>query len=122
MRKIKANPLMMFLFKDIGLLEHDARSQYKFNRFWAIVWFMALVAIPFLPRLYGHDVGTMLVLEVSLWANFATHFSGMSSALAAVNTTQTVTDMSDDVDDIHTVAEVLHPEILNNPSDNLYLH
>ena len=110
-QKLKATPLMMVLFKDVNLLEHDPGSQYKFNRFWAFVWFSCIIAVPFMPRLYGHNIGTLIIIEVSLWANFASHFGNMSSALAAMNTTKTVLDVADDVDDIKddvsNVADVL---------------
>ena len=116
-QKVKANPLTMFLVRDIGNLEHSAVTQYKFNRFWSAIWFVSLVSIPFIPKLYDYNIGTMLVLEVSLWANFATHFSGMSSAIAGMNTTKTVDnvadtvdDVSDDVDDIQeTLSHVFTP-------------
>jgi hypothetical protein len=53
----------------------------------------------------------LLILEVSLWANFATHFGAMSSALAAKNTTATVKEAAEAVDDIHEdvaqIAEVV---------------
>jgi hypothetical protein len=56
------------------------------------------------------DLSALLIEEISLWANFATHFGAMSAALAAQNTTQiasdvsgTVADMSDTIEDIHTV-------------------
>jgi hypothetical protein len=111
-QKLKATPVMMILFRDIQLLEHDADSQYKFNRFWAIVWFMSMVGlvIPLWPHSLSGFV-QLLILEVSLWANFATHFGAMSSALAAKNTTATVKEAAEAVDDIHEdvaqIAEVV---------------
>jgi hypothetical protein len=102
---------MMVLFKDVNLLEHDPNSQYKFNRFWALTWFITIVAIPFIPKLYAHSVSALIITEISLWANFASHFGNMSSALAAMNTSKTVADVADDVDDIKddvsSVADVL---------------
>lgn len=113
--KIRATTPWMILIKDIRLLEHDAGSQYKFNRFWAIVWACAMLTMVY--PLWPHNVDEftqLLILEVSLWANFATHFSGMSSALAARNTTHTlddtadvVQDLNDDIDEIHAVTERL---------------
>lgn len=114
MKKLKATAPIMLLMKDISLLEHDAQSQYKFNRTWAIVWGITMVILPFFPSLYGSAVSALLIQEISLWANFATHFGAMSSALAAVNTTKTVADVantvqdvSDDIDDIHSVTNKL---------------
>lgn len=105
-RKIKANPLIMFLFKDIDLLEHDARSQYKFNRFFAILWFVVMIGLPFDKGLYAHSISALIITEVSLWANFATHFSGMSSALAASNTSRTVDNIAEDVGQVGEVLGV----------------
>ncbi len=111
-QKKRATMPWMLLLKDIRLLEHDAQSQYKFNRFWVMTWGAAMVVIPFDPTLYAHSISALIIQEVSLWANLATHFSGMSAALAAKNTTQTlsdttvfVEDISDDIDEIHTVTD-----------------
>lgn len=111
--KIKATTPWMLIIKDIRLLEHDAASQYKFNRSCAIIWALAMGAL--LIPLWPHNLQMfvqLLILEVSLWANFATHFGAMSAALAAKNTTRVigdtsdiVEDMSDDINDIHAVTE-----------------
>lgn len=118
-QKVKANPLTMFLVKDINKLEHSATTQYKFNRFWSAIWFISLIAIPFLPKLYDHNIGTLLVLEVSLWANFATHFSGMSSAIAGMNTTKTVDNVANSVDDVSDDVDNIQDTLSHvfNPSD-----
>ena len=105
--KVKSISPRVFFIKDINRLEHDAVAQYKFNRFWAAIWFCTLITIPFVPTLYAHSVSVLIVQEVSLWANFATHFGAMSGALAAMNTSKRVNDISDDVDDIHEVTERL---------------
>jgi hypothetical protein len=109
MKKLRATPPLMLLMKDINNLEHDAASQYKFNRFWAILWSLVMVGVPFIPEL-RHPLLSLLIMEASLWANFATHFGAMSAALAAMNTSQTVQhaagaidDLSDDIEDIHDV-------------------
>lgn len=97
----------MFIYKDVHKLEHDASSQYRFNRFWASIWFCTMIAIPCIPSLYAHNISALIITEVSLWANFATHFGSMSSALAAMNTTKTVSNIDDNVDDIQdTVSEI----------------
>lgn len=118
-QKIKASAAWMFIVKDVRLLEHDASHQYRFNRFFAIVWGIAMIVIPFDATLYGHNISALIIQEISLWANFATHFSGMSSALAAKNTSKTlddttdvVQDLSDDIDDIHDVTEKLDDVLL----------
>lgn len=103
-KRLKATPFIMLLVKDVNLLEHDARSQYKFNRFWAMIWSITMLAIPFIPTLYGHTISALIIQEVSLWANFATHFGAMSAALAAENTHNTVNEIDENVD---AVTEVL---------------
>jgi hypothetical protein len=99
-QKLKATPLMMILFRDVDLLEHDAASQYTFNKRLAVFFFIWMVIIPFVPSFYQHSVGTLIIEELSLWALVATHFSGMSGALAAKNTGSTVAQVASNVDDI----------------------
>lgn len=110
MNKKRATPWRL-ITRDIRHLEHDATSQYRFNRFWATIWgiSMAAVVVPLWPHSLNAFV-QLLILEVSLWANFATHFGAMSAALAAMNTSKTlddtsdvVKDLSEDIDDIHAV-------------------
>lgn len=99
-QKLKATPVIMILFKDVNLLEHDPESQYKFNRFWALLWFTAIICLPFVPSAYAHSISVLIIEEVSLWANFASHFGNMSSALAAMNTSKTVKNIDSNVDQI----------------------
>lgn len=116
-KSIKSVSFRVFFVKDINKLEHDAVAQYKFNRFWAAIWFLAMIPVIEevirailawrLPALTQY-----LILLVSLWANFATHFGAMSGALAAMNTSKTVNDISDDIDDIHEA--VADPDPLPN--------
>jgi hypothetical protein len=120
MRRLKATPLFMFLLKDVDKLEHDAQSQYRFNRFWAIFWFGQMFLLPLLvwvaPKIWM-GIEFFYITEASLWANFATHFGAMSGALAAMNTTERLSDqvdeVSDNVDDIHHVTETVYPELIN---------
>lgn len=104
--KFRATPPVMFILKDVRHLEHDPHSQYKFNRFWAIIWFVTIIAaaIALWPSNRTQFV-QLLILEVSLWANFATHFGAMSAALAASNTSQDTKEMAEDLDTMAKVAE-----------------
>lgn len=102
---------MMILFKDISLLEHDAQTQYKFNRFWALVWSLTMVAIPCVPTLYAHSVSALIIQEISLWANFATHFGAMSAALAAKNTARTLGDTTYAVSDMDTTVDDIQDNV-----------
>lgn len=75
--------LRLMFTTNVHNLEYDAATQYRFHFFWAWLWFLALVAIPLFPMAWGHSVPALIIQEVSLWANFATHFGAMSAALAA---------------------------------------
>ena len=79
---MKMKPLFMFAVRDIHNLEFDAETQYRFHRLWAIFWFATMLVVPFFHTLRT-SIPALLILEASLWANFATHFGGMSAALAA---------------------------------------
>ena len=80
------HPSLMMVTTDIHNLEYDAKTQYKFHRTWAILWFITMLIVPFFSSLRA-SIAALLILEASLWANFATHFGGMSAALAAKDTT-----------------------------------
>jgi len=103
--KFRATPPVMFILKDVQHLEHDPHSQYRFNRFWALMWGIGIIVIPFFPTLYAHTLSALIIQEISLWANFATHFGAMSAALAASNTTQDVRAMSDDLNTMEQLTE-----------------
>jgi hypothetical protein len=78
--------LLLLFRRDIHALEYDPAAQYKFHFFWTWVWFLAMIALPFFPTLWGYSVPALIIQEISLWANFATHFGAMSAALAAKHT------------------------------------
>jgi hypothetical protein len=92
-QKLRATPPVMFILKDVNHLEHDPRSQYRFNRFWALLWGLGIITIPFFPTLYAHTISALIIQEISLWANFATHFGAMSAALAAGNAASSAKDV-----------------------------
>lgn len=111
-RTFKATPPIMLLMKDMRLLEHDAQTQYRFNRFWAILWGFTILIIPFIPAAYAHSVSALIIQEISLWANFATHFGAMSAALAAENTTRAATDVTKEIVDISSDVDDIHEHIV----------
>ena len=80
MRRI--HPSVMMITNNVHNLEYDASTQYKFHRAWALFWFLTMLVVPFFATLRV-SIAALLILEASLWANFATHFGGMSAALAA---------------------------------------
>lgn len=75
---------MRLITRDIKKLEYDATSQYRFHFTLAWFWFIAMpvTTIAFWPHTLVATI-QLLIFEVSLWANFATHFGAMSSAIAA---------------------------------------
>lgn len=83
-QKLLTNPFLMLIRRDIHALEYSASTQYRFNQVWAWLWFTTMVIVPFIPVL-RESIAALLILEASLWANFATHFGGMSAALASKN-------------------------------------
>lgn len=74
---------MKWIMRFSHRLETDAAFQFRFNAFFAGAWFVAMLLLPFVPVLWG-TIPALIIEEVSLWANFATHFAGMSSGIAAM--------------------------------------
>lgn len=73
------------LVRNIHALEYDPHVQYRFHQSFAFLWLLCIFALPFFPVLYTHNLGTLIVQEISLYANFTTDFGSMSAALAAGN-------------------------------------
>lgn len=72
------------LARNIKALEYDPAVQYRFHQSFMFFWLLAMVGVVFVPA-FHHEVASLLIMEVSLYANFATDFGAMSSALAAGN-------------------------------------
>lgn len=70
--------------KEVHHLEYDPVTQFKFHFFWTWTWFIILIIIPFVPTLYAHSLSALIIQEVSMWANFVSHFTAMSASLAAI--------------------------------------
>jgi hypothetical protein len=90
----KQTPILMFIRRDIHQLEYDPATQYRFHFALTWFWFLTMVGLPFVPKLWGNTLPALVVQEISLWANFATHFGSMSSALAAKHPSQISTNSS----------------------------
>ena len=86
-------PLIMLFRRDIRKLEYDPATQYRFHftATWTWLTSMPLTAAIFWPHSLA-QLAQLLILEISLWANVATHFGAMSAALAAKQTGQIPTD------------------------------
>jgi hypothetical protein len=104
---------LSLLFKrDIEKLELDPSTQYRFHFVMAWFWLacMPASAVAFFP----HTAATwlqLLIFEVSLWANFATHLGAMSAALAAKASSAPPTRA-----DILTAVEGMQPGDIITPS------
>ena len=61
--------------------------QFTFHAVFTVFWVITMIYVPTLSAFHGgQHFGVLAIMEVSLWANFATHFGSMSSALAAIQT------------------------------------
>lgn len=58
--------------------------QFKFNVFFTAFWFSSMFFIPAFPFLYGHSTPALIIQEISLWANFATHLGALGANLSAI--------------------------------------
>ena len=77
-------PLWKMITGEEHRLAYDPKTQYSFHRTMAVFWIIFAIAVTFLPSLWSHSVGILVVLEVSLYANFATEYGSMSAAEAAM--------------------------------------
>jgi len=84
--------LVMMFRRDIHRLEYDPFAQYRFHFVLTWFWFLSMIRLPLVPKLYDYDLPALIIQEISLWANVATHFGAMSAAIAAKQTTQISTN------------------------------
>lgn len=98
----------------VHALEFNPRVQYRFHLIMAYFWIGWIVAVPFI-RVFNHEITGLFIMEASLYANFATEFGAMSSALAAMRGTKEFHELAQDVDDIHDALpgtwQYDHPEV-----------
>lgn len=71
------------LARNLKSLEYDPHVQYRFHQTFMFIWICCIGGVWFLSAF--HEMAPRLIMEVSLYANFATDFGAMSSALAAGN-------------------------------------
>lgn len=65
-------------------LEYDPVTQFKFHFFFTWFWFLTLCSVPWISKLYGRNLGVLIIEEVSLWANFVSHMTALGSAIAGI--------------------------------------
>lgn len=57
--------------------------QLRVNWIGTYLWLFMMVTVPFTPP-FRHDVVGLLIMEVSLYANVVTHFTGISAAESVI--------------------------------------
>jgi hypothetical protein len=65
----------------VGNLEYEPHAQFKFHLVMSWVWLVVMVAVPF----FAHNWFELFILELSLYSNFASDFTGMSAALSVAD-------------------------------------
>lgn len=69
----------------IHLIARGPQARVIFHTMAAWAWFVAMFIVPFVPD-FRANWGTLAVLEVSLYANFATEFGSIDAARASMQT------------------------------------
>ena len=85
--KKRFKPILWFLTPGLYIahkLSVDPLWQFKFNAFFSVLWLISMVIIPFIPFLWGNSVAALIIVEVSLWANFASHFGALGANLSSI--------------------------------------
>ncbi len=79
-------------------LENDAKTQAKFHLFMAWFWLLAMGIVPFMPTFQGvAQLAALLIMEVSLYANFATEFGSLSASQASLKADHVTIQGNDNV-------------------------
>jgi hypothetical protein len=69
--------------KVLNDFENDARTQVRFHLIMAWFWLGGMVATLFIPTFHG-QMAALLIMEVSLYANFSTEFGALAAAQASL--------------------------------------
>lgn len=86
-------PLVLLLTPGMYIahkLSVDPSWQFKFNSFFSMLWLGSMILVIFFPFLYGHTISALIIEEVSLWANFASHFGALGANLSAIISDQEI--------------------------------
>ena len=69
----------------------NPKHQLAFHTFMSGFWLIMMIIIPFIHTFQGSsNLAALLIMEVSLYANFATEFGSIAATQASVNTEVTV--------------------------------
>jgi hypothetical protein len=63
----------------------DPKWQFVFNALFTTFWLIAMIFVLFLPTFHGSaNTPALLIMEVSLWANFISHYGALGGNVAAI--------------------------------------
>lgn len=68
-------------------IEYDPVTQYKMNLFFTWLWFVAMPTFAFVPQLrflWGGNLASLIIEELSIWALFISHFTDVSASESAI--------------------------------------
>lgn len=69
--------------KFISKLESDAKTQARYHLIMSYAWLLSMIVTPFMSAFHG-QIAALLIMEVSLYANFATEFGALAAAQASL--------------------------------------
>lgn len=69
--------------KFVRQFEEDARTQARFHLVMAYIWLGSMFVVLFIPA-FHNQLAALLIMEVSLYANFATEFGSLSAAQSSL--------------------------------------
>jgi hypothetical protein len=78
------HPIVRLISHPVHKLEYDPVTQFKFNFSFTWLWALCIVALPFFPVLYQHNLASLIIQELSIWALFISHFTAVGSAIAGI--------------------------------------
>jgi len=77
--------VMFGLSKEVHKFETDPVEQYHFHLFFTWFWILAMIGVIFIvPHKTGPEQVALIILEVSLWANFVSHFTAVGASIAGI--------------------------------------
>lgn len=75
--------LFKILFGAVHGFEVDPVEQYHFHLAMTWLWLVVMIFVPNLS-VFKNDGAALLIMEVSLWANFVSHFTAVGASLAGI--------------------------------------
>jgi hypothetical protein len=83
-----AHPLILLFMPGVYIthkMANDPKWQFTFNAFFSVFWLIVMGIIVYLPTFRGpQNLAALLIMEVSLWANFISHYGALGANVAAM--------------------------------------